>query len=148
MAARNGKLPLATFEQIQSADDTLSDGEIVEMPEWKASVKVRGLTRGESRLAYKLPEAEDREASILGCGFVEPKLSPEQAREIVNAKGFKTTERLLEKILELSGLAEPDVRPAAELLVEAATRNEDGTVTIAAPIFGQLESALGSTFRS
>ena len=148
MAARNGKtLPLATFEQIQGTND-LGEGKLIEVKEWKASVKVRGLTRGEARLCYELSNVADREASILGCGLVEPKVSPEQAREIIDGKSFSATEKLLEAILEASGLAEPDVRPAAELLIESAQRNEDGTVTIAAPIFGQWESALGSTFRS
>jgi hypothetical protein len=146
MAARTGKLPVGTFEQIAEAQD-LGAGKLVSVPEWGVSVKIRGLTRGEARLSYELATADDREASIIACGIVEPKLSPEQAREIVTGKGFKPTESVIEAILELSGLSDPDVRPAAETLIAAASESEDGYL-IPKAVFGQLEAALGSTFRS
>lgn len=147
MAARgNGKpLPVATAEALLAVND--SEGKPFEIKEWGVSVLLRGLTRGEARLCYELTDLEAREASMLNCAFVEPKLTPDQSRDLVKNKSFGVTEKLLERVLELSGLAEPDVRLPAEAVVEGATRNEDGTVTIPAPLFSQLEVAVTGTFR-
>lgn len=103
--AGSKQLPVGTFEQIQQADDTHKDGTVVEVPEWGMSVRIRGLTRGEVRLMDN-PDLsqEDKEASILRCAFVEPALSEEQARVIVNDKSPGPTEKLLNTILEASGL--------------------------------------------
>src|SRR3990167_11032160 len=106
MAARNGKLPLATFDAIASASD-LGEGHVHEVPEWGVSLKIRGLTRGEARLlaADKL-SPEDKEASVLTCGVLDPKLEPDQARLILKEKAVGPTERLIDAILELSGMGD------------------------------------------
>lgn len=147
MAARsNGKtLPVASAEELLAVND--SEGKPFEIKEWGKSVLLRGLTRGEARLCYQLTDLAAREASMLNCAFVEPKLTPEQARDLIENKSFGVTEKLLERILELSGLAEPDVRAPAEAVIEGAIRNEDGTVSVPAPLFSQLEVAVGGTFR-
>ncbi len=147
MAARsNGKtLPLASADQLLASNDL--GGSPFEIKEWGLSVKLRGLTRGEARLCYELTDLPSREASMLRCAFVEPTLTADQANDLIQNKSFGVTEKLLERVLELSGLAEPDVRAPAEAVLEAGIRNEDGTVTVPAPVFSQLEVAVGGSFR-
>jgi len=106
MAAKPGKLPVGTFEQIASASD-LGEGQVHEVPEWGISLKIRGLTRGEARLlSSEESSPEDKEVSVLLCGVVEPKLEPDQARKVLQEKAVGPTERLIDAILELSGMGD------------------------------------------
>ena len=94
-------LPVATFEEIVAAKDT-GDVETVAVPEWAASVRVRGLTRGE--VLSGRGEGVNYEAYLLSVGMVEPVVTIEQATEIVNVKSFQAVDRILDRIVELSGL--------------------------------------------
>lgn len=105
MAAK-AKLPVGTFDQIVSAAD-LGEGQVHEVPEWGVSLRIRGLTRGEARLlASEEATAEDKEVSVITCGVVEPKFTPEQARQVLQEKAVGPTERLIDAILELSGMGD------------------------------------------
>ena len=44
------------------------------------------------------------EAYLLSVGMVEPAVTVEQATEIVNGKSFQALERILDRIVDLSGL--------------------------------------------
>lgn len=106
MAAKPGKLPVGTFEQIESASD-LGEGQVHEVPEWGMALKIRGLTRGEARLLSSEDSTpEDKEVSVLCCGVLDPKLTLEQARKILQEKAVGPTERLIDAILELSGMGD------------------------------------------
>ena len=103
-APKAAALPLATLADIIAIDDTSSQGVIVEVPEWKLSVKVRGMTRGEVQTLTE-KEGLAREAFILSSGVVDPKMTEDEALELVTGKGFSATQRVLDRILEVSGLA-------------------------------------------
>ena len=106
MAAPKAKLPVGTFDQIVSASD-LGEGQVHEVPEWGMALKIRGLTRGEARLlASEEATPEDKEVSVLLCGVIDPKLTPEQSRKILQEKAVGPTERLIDAILELSGMGD------------------------------------------
>ena len=106
MAAPKAKLPVGTFDQIVSASD-LGEGQVHEVPEWGMALKIRGLTRGEARLlASEEATPEDKEVSVLLCGVIEPKLESDQARKILQEKAVGPTERLIDAILELSGMGD------------------------------------------
>ena len=102
MAAAKPKIA-GSFEEILAAADV---GEkVVEVEEWGCAVKVRGLTRGEARkIGQDDMTEEDAEAYALHVAVLEPVISEEQARQLVNEKGFAATERLLNEILDLSGM--------------------------------------------
>lgn len=105
MASKATELPLATLADIIAIDDTSSQGVVVAVPEWNLSVKVRGLTRGEvATLTEK--EGLAREAFIFSSGVVEPKTTEDEALQLVTGKGFSATQRVLDRILEVSGLAD------------------------------------------
>jgi len=94
-------LPVATFEDIVAAKD-MGDVETVAVPEWKASVRVRGLSRGEVLSGRQ--DGVNYEAYLLSVGMVEPAVTIEQATDIVNGKSFQALERILDRIVDLSGL--------------------------------------------
>lgn len=102
---KNGGLPVGTVEAVLAADDIKQAGHLVELPEWGCSFRVRGLTRGEARrIGAENMTAEDSEVFALVHAVLEPSLSEEEARRILTEKGFGPTERLLDEILELSGM--------------------------------------------
>jgi hypothetical protein len=102
---KNGQLPVGTLEAVLAADDIKQAGHIIEFPEWGCSFRVRGLTRGEARrIGGENMSAEDSEVFALVTAVLEPKLSEEEARRILTEKSFGPTERLLDEILELSGM--------------------------------------------
>lgn len=102
MAAK-GKLPVGSLDAILGAEDVKT--ETVEVPEWGCSVTVRGLTRGEARaLGEKTPEGA--EAYALHCAAVDPPIGEEEARTILDGKSVGATQRVLQAIIDLSGLGE------------------------------------------
>lgn len=113
MPPKKAEMPAATLDLILAADDIRRQGEPLEVPEWGLTVRVRGLTRGETRLfqqeGMEVPEIE---ANMLTLGMVEPPVTVEQARDLLNKKGFAATERVLSTILDLSGQS-PGFRPPA-----------------------------------
>ena len=96
------KLPSGSLDAIRAAQDVGT--ETLDIPEWWVSVTVRGLTRGEARLLGE--DAEEAEVQALKLAMVEPAVTDEEAREILASKAFGPTERVLRKILDLSGLGE------------------------------------------
>ena len=106
MAAKEQKkLPVASVESLLAVDD--SHASDVQIPEWGLSVRIRGMTRGEARkIGTEDMTPEDAEVYALHTCLVEPQLTAEQARQLVNDKGFGTTELLLRRILEVSGLVD------------------------------------------
>jgi hypothetical protein len=94
--------PQSTHERIRQAVDL--ETETVEIPEWGVTLTVRGLARGEVRA---LPtEASQAEIHAWHLGVVDPAFTLEEAEEILTTKSFSPTERVLTKILELSGLGD------------------------------------------
>lgn len=98
-------LPLGTLAEILAADDTVANGVVEQVPEWKLSVRLRGLTRGEVQTMTE-KEGADREAFLLHKAIVEPALSEDEARSLLETKGFAATQRILNRILEVSGLTD------------------------------------------
>lgn len=101
----NGKLPVASADELLAIDDVISGGKTITVPEWGYSVIVRGLTRGEARtVGEEGMSATEAEAYTLATALLEPKLTVEQARTLVTEKGYAGTERVLQEILSLSGM--------------------------------------------
>src|SRR3990167_2414352 len=100
--AKAGKLPVAESAAALFAAQDIQE-EAVDVAEWGVAVKVRALTRGQARKLSELSN-EEGEAYALMHGLVQPSVSPEEAARLVNEKGFASTEKVLEKILDLSGL--------------------------------------------
>lgn len=107
--AQSGKAKLPVAESadalLAAVDSTLGE-ETVALPRLGFSIRVRGLTRGETRAIIDADElnATQKEAKALALAAVEPVLTEEQAFDLINNKSFAATENALEKILELSGL--------------------------------------------
>lgn len=96
---------MSTFDQIMGADD-LGEFE-VEVPEWGVTVKLRGLTRGElMRINDGDPPADVVNARALAAAMLEPKLTVDQATELLDKKGMRATKRLQDKVMEVSGLSD------------------------------------------
>ena len=91
------------LDQIMRADDL---GTVdLEMPEWGVTVRLRGLTRGELlRINEDDADAEVVNARALSLALVEPKVTVEQALELLDKKGMTATKRLQDKVTEVSGL--------------------------------------------
>jgi hypothetical protein len=101
----NGKQP-ATLDQIRAAKDVFGFVD-VEVPEWGLTVKIRGLTRGEMQRAYKDSEQVDVEvlnARLMATAMIEPRMTEEEATEILDTKGMKSTKRITDAIMEASGM--------------------------------------------
>ena len=98
--ASKAKLPSGSLDLIRAAQDVGT--EEMDVPEWGVSVTVRGLTRGEARQLGDDPL--EAEVKALSLALVDPVVSDDEAREILSGKAFSPTERVLSKILELSGL--------------------------------------------
>lgn len=96
-----------SVDQILAVDDVARVGEWLDVPEWGegAGVRLRGLTRGEVKLmGDETLSIDDREANALALALVDPAVSVDQAKRILADKGFAATERIMSKVLELSGL--------------------------------------------
>lgn len=97
-------LPVGTLEGILAAETTAAQGITMDVPEWNCAVRLRGLTRGEVR-AMADQEDGQREPFALACCLLEPTVTQEQAFDLCNANSFAATQRVFDRILEVSGLA-------------------------------------------
>jgi len=106
------KLPLAeSVEQLLAVEDLNKSGKLVELPTWGLSVKIRGLTRSEVQHVGRDDVSEqEAEAYIVSTACIEPVITIEQAKEILENKSVKGTEELLNAILEESGLSSDQFR--------------------------------------
>jgi len=105
------ELPLGTVDQILGAEDLSKDGRVVELLTWGLSVKIRGLTRSEVQHCGRDDVSEqEAEAFIVSTAVMDPPISMEQAKEILETKSVKGTEELLNAILEESGLSSDNFR--------------------------------------
>lgn len=118
----------ASLEEILAADDLQPSD--LQVPEWNGmTVKVRGLRRRELTAVYQgvkgengqetVPEPDVVNARILSLGLVQPQVSEQQAMDMLNEKAVKPTQKILERIVELSGLGD-EFRQATEDSVRAA----------------------------
>lgn len=108
--AKNGKptLPVApSADDLLAAPDTALGEEVVSLPELGFAIRVRGLTRGETRSVIDSDDLNttEKEAKALALAAVEPTFTDEQALRLISEKSFTATETVLTKILQLSGLA-------------------------------------------
>lgn len=101
--AANETLPVATLDDILSADDVKHAD--VEVPEWNARVAVRGLSRKQV-LAWSDTgdDMSEADAILLHHGLVDPEVTLEQAREIVASKSHSALLRVLREVMRLSGI--------------------------------------------
>lgn len=78
MAASKKPLARLTLEKIQSAEDIRED--VVDVPEWGGSVKVRGVSKAAWDKWLVLPSEDGEDAAfLLSEALVEPQVTPEQA---------------------------------------------------------------------
>lgn len=99
-------LTVATFET-----------KTIEVRELGGAVKVRGLTRGETHAFRRLAEKDDADAEalehyLIAAGLVEPHLTVEQAAALKD-QASRAVSRIVDEIMELSGLLEGAVAQAA-----------------------------------
>jgi hypothetical protein len=95
------KLPVGTADTIKAAPGPTTDE--LEVEEWGVTLKLRSLLRGEVRAMSEKDNAA-AEAYALSTACVEPELTEAEAAEILATKSFGSTELVLRKILDLSGL--------------------------------------------
>lgn len=122
-AAKNGKPPhILSVEDIDNASDIKE--EIVEVSEWGGAVKVRGLTRDETRELFaeiasnvvadedgNLPIANqmDYQVALIVRGAIEPELTA----EVLGRRAQSGVKQLSDEIAVLSGLSD-EAAEAAE----------------------------------
>jgi len=106
--------------KIFEADDIPS--RLVEVPEWDVTLKVRGLTSGETLNIYG-SETDDREEQmqlILLRSVLDPETDEhvfsEEDRGEITKKSSKATTRLIAVCMELSGEAADSLEKAKENL--------------------------------
>ena len=112
----------ASLDDILAADDLQPSD--LHIPEWDKTVKVRGLRRRELNAVYasvgeESPAPEVVNARLLALGLVDPGVSEEQAARLLDEKAVKPTQKIIERIVELSGLGE-EFRQATEDSVRQA----------------------------
>ncbi len=103
-------LQRATFDEIIGAQDI--DERVVDVPAWKRSVVVRGLSRGEVRKLGEFQDTAEAEAHVLVNGLVDPKITLDQALKILSEKSHGATELVMEEIMRASNLDPSAVRAA------------------------------------
>lgn len=99
------ELPVAAWEQILARAEGEDDpGEWVDVPEWGASFRVRGLSRAEVDHILSSGTSED-EANIyaLARAVIEPQCDDDKARQLVR-KSSAPLQRLLNAVYDRSGL--------------------------------------------
>ncbi len=98
-------LPVASsFDEIMATHD-LPEGDPLEIPEWGMAVVVRGLPRGVvSRILSDEVDQEEGNAIAVSEALVSPKLTIEEARALLSAKGAAPTQRIIDAIVEKSGM--------------------------------------------
>jgi len=117
----NGTYPIGTVEQILKAAPLDIVEEVLAIPEWKLSVKVRSFTSAQSarirkRMYIQKGERMDVnweawELSQFEEGVIEPKFSADQVRALhmESGKGFQ---RVIQWLDEHSGIKKEEVRDA------------------------------------
>lgn len=101
------KLPVAS-----SADDLLAKDDLaprpLEIPEWGATVLIRGLTRQEY-ITLKDQAGDDSDVAdvlLLTTCLVQPKLDETQARRLLDEKTVGSVAKITRAIVEASGLGD------------------------------------------
>lgn len=95
-------LPVATLDDIVGATDTRTES--IPVPEWGASVIVRGFTRQQALQWSKCEDEVESEALCLHFGLAEPEVTLEQARDLVQTKSSRALAKVLVGVMRLSGL--------------------------------------------
>ena len=114
MAATGGKKGAGATLPVLTAEDLLSKQtlreEYVEVPEWGARVKVRELSMGTyQQVQEKATDARGTldetklQAYLVIAGIVEPELT-DDAYEWVRGQSMRAVNRVLEKVMQLSGI--------------------------------------------
>lgn len=107
--------PNGTAEPVRSTDlkDMIRDAVDVKegelrVPEWGVTFRLRGLYRHETKEMVEIGKSDPKEAEAYtwATGCIEPVFTLDEARELLATKAFYTTERVLMKVFELSGLAD------------------------------------------
>lgn len=107
MAKQEKTLPVAaSFDQILAVEDLAATP--LEVPEWGCTVMVRGLSRKEF---VDLKDAADGDADradvlMLSWCLVDPKVTEEQARELLATKSVGACAKITQAIVEASGLGD------------------------------------------
>lgn len=125
---QTGQLPIGTVEDILKRAPSDLVEEIVEVPEWACSVKVKSFTAAQSAevkqrgLAFKGEDTKvawaEMEIAQFQMGVIEPKFTDEQVRELHlhSGRGFA---RVIAKLDELSGTDKEELRKAQREFQEA-----------------------------
>ena len=101
---RKKPLPVLTADALLAADDLKT--EVVDVPEWGGSVRVRGLKKGEWDKAREIEGEQETNAFLLSCGLVEPELTEDQVKQLTD-KSLLAVGRLEAAIIRCSGMDEP-----------------------------------------
>ena len=109
------------FLTIGNIMDAALPRDVVELPEWGGCVEVRAITMAEMARAKRQardPHTKDIDeikmmALIVEAGCVQPEIPPGGHKQFMNKEPGPLT-RISDRILELSGLAEPDEPEPAE----------------------------------
>ncbi len=116
MAADNASTPrILSWDDILAAPDTPE--EVIEVPEWKGAVRVRGLTKAQQvdireRGTINGQVSEQHVQMYLWMeGVLEPKVEEHQFAQLWQ-KNAGAVDRVLKRVLELSGMAEDTVKKA------------------------------------
>ena len=109
MTEKKTQLPIGTVEAILAADDVPE--ELVPVPEWNCSVLVRGFTkraqqRWRKEAANEKGEIDTARLEMLMFvnGVAEPAFTEEHYEALLD-KAAGAVDRVLKKVLELSGLS-------------------------------------------
>lgn len=104
-----------TLDQIAAVDDI--EFVTVDVPEWKGSVKVKALTKGEHQACRTKSMKKGQvdpdllELNLFCAGVAEPKFTTEDAG-MLKRKATGPIERILKEILRVSGLDQNAVTEA------------------------------------
>jgi hypothetical protein len=121
--ATDGKLPIGTVKDILDRAPSDLVEEILEVPEWQCSVKVRSYTAAVSAqikqrgLAFKGEDTKvawaEMEITQFQRGVVEPLFSEDDVRKLhaTSGRGFA---RVIAKLDELSGTDKEELRKAQD----------------------------------
>jgi hypothetical protein len=129
MAATGGKKGAGATLPVLSAEDLLAKQtlreEYVEVPEWGARVKVRELSMGTyQQVQEKATDARGSldetklQAYLVIAGIVEPELT-DDAYEWVRGQSMRAVNRVLEKVMQLSGIGLGALEDAEAMFPEA-----------------------------
>ena len=130
MAATGGKKGAGATLPVLSAEDLLAKQtlreEYVEVPEWGARVKVRELSMGTyQQVQEKATDARGTldetklQAYLVIAGIVEPELT-DDAYEWVRGQSMRAVNRVLEKVMQLSGIGLGALEDAEAMFPEEA----------------------------